>query len=85
MTGRKSSVSSIADGCHKYGWIITIVANMVALGFFAGSVNSSVMDLRRDVEFLKSQVYDLGHSVRSPMTEEDQRDYQSRKDKELRK
>lgn len=71
------------DGCHRYGWIITIVVNVAALAYFTGGLNQSVIDVRADVQILKSQVYDLGHAIRGPVTDSTTSDYQRRKDKAI--
>ena len=34
------------DGCHRYGWLIGIIANLLIVGVFAGRLSQSVDDVR---------------------------------------
>ena len=47
------------DGCHRYGWLITMVANLLFIGLFMGGIRSdlnAVMERTGRVERLLDQL-----------------------------
>lgn len=44
------------DGCHKYGWIITIVVQLFALSYFGGQLTARVDDVIKRVDRIESRL-----------------------------
>lgn len=53
------------DGCHRYGWLISIVTTVVMFIWFAASQNAHLDDIMRRVDRLETQVYELNHAPRA--------------------
>ena len=34
--------STFLDGCHRYGWLITIIANLLFIGLYAGGMRADL-------------------------------------------
>lgn len=41
---------SIEDGCHRYGWIITIIVTVLMWAFTVGTFKQSVDDMKSEFE-----------------------------------
>lgn len=55
--GRKS----FSDGCHRYGWLITIIVNLMALAYFAGGVSKTLEAQDQRIKLIEEYVF---HSTR---------------------
>ena len=62
---------SFLDGCHRYGWIITlvgiigsIVINAVLIAYSSGKIEQSLADVRERVGRLEQQWDTYLHEVR---------------------
>jgi hypothetical protein len=59
MTDTAKEKRTFADGCHKYGWLITIIANVLIVGLFVGGMRAdlnSVADRMSRMERLLDQI-----------------------------
>lgn len=58
MNGLKAK--NFADGCHRYGWIIAIVIQLITVGYLSGVQTQKIQDVKENVQELKS---DLGARI----------------------
>lgn len=56
--------TSLIDGCHRYGWLITIIVNCIFLAFFTGSQTQRIEDLSHRLGRLEAQIDDLARITR---------------------
>lgn len=47
---------TFGDGCHRYGWIITIVINALLLAYFVGGQTQTLNDIKERVGRLEHQL-----------------------------
>lgn len=52
---REFTAAQFFDGCHKYGWVITIVVNLLLFASFVGSMYQRLDDVRDRVGRLERQ------------------------------
>ena len=52
------------DGCHKYGWAITIITNLVFFAYFGGRMIQKLSDVEDRVGRLELQWEKYLHEVR---------------------
>lgn len=62
--GQYDRKPSFIDGCHRYGWIITIIINAVMLAYFAGVQTQALTDIKERVGRLEQQWDKYLHDVR---------------------
>jgi hypothetical protein len=56
--------ASFVDGCHRYGWVITLIVNLIVLAYLSGVVVSRVDGLSGRIERLERQIDMLEHLTR---------------------
>ncbi len=42
-------VGAFLDGCHKYGWLITLLTLLVSFAYFMGGLSKTVEDLKTEM------------------------------------
>ena len=60
----RGSIDGFLDSCHRYGWIITIVVNLMFFAYFVGTTSERLDDLRERVGRLEQQWDQYLHEVR---------------------
>jgi len=63
MEDEKGILSKVSEG-YRYGWIINLIATAIMFAYFMGQLNASIDGLKKDVERLKTEVFDLSHITR---------------------
>jgi hypothetical protein len=58
------NTEKFADGCHRYGWLITIIINALMLAYFVGTSNQSLQDIKERVGRMEQQWDRYLHEVR---------------------
>lgn len=52
-------VQKLGDGCHRWGWLITIIItaamNLIMFAYFQGTVSQSLSDVKERVIRLEQQ------------------------------
>lgn len=56
--------NTFLDGCHKYGWLLTIIINALLLAYFVGGETASLADIKERVGRLEQQWDKYLHEVR---------------------
>ena len=56
--------ANFIDGCHRYGWIITLIVNLIVLAYLSGVVVSRVDALGYRIDRLEHQIDALDHLTR---------------------
>lgn len=51
MSGQK-----FIDGCHRYGWLLTIVINLLMASFVIGEMRQEMSDLTQRVARMEEQL-----------------------------
>ncbi len=47
------------DGCHRYGWLITIMVNLALFAYFTGGLRADVTNLKESMNEAKSRIVQL--------------------------
>jgi len=55
MSDDPKNYDAFFDGCHRYGWLITIIVNVVAVVFFLATTYQKLEDLQIRVGRLEMQ------------------------------
>lgn len=62
--------AKLADGCHKYGWLISVVVQALLFAFMMGSMNQRIEDIGlymgQRMERLETQVDKVLTQTRGP-------------------
>lgn len=45
------------DGCHRYGWLITILMNLILFSYFMGGINESIKAMDSRLLMLERAVF----------------------------
>jgi hypothetical protein len=64
MFDTRTLLERASDGCHRYGWLINIVTMLVMFAYFTGGMNKSIELMEKDIQALKSEVFELSHITR---------------------
>lgn len=69
----RDRLERFTDGCHRYGWMISVVSSIatmiITIGmvfYFMGGMNAKVESMLDDIKIMKNEIFDLSHGTRGP-------------------